>query len=426
MTIAEELRRERAAARASAGVRDVRELRGIDELDSLDQLDLLDWETDPWDEATEAGSVERLRVQTRSIKWLAFTALILLNALVLLAGAVGWWYLGRINPAGEASEPASFTVQAADTVESISERLENGGWITDAAVFGFYVDRHGGLELTPGYYEIARDDHMGNVLARLRTPPGQTYTKVTLIEGLTVAEMAVRLDNSIVPMSVAGFDAAVANPTITSALRPPGVTSLEGLLFPDTYQVSNAENEGQIISRMIGQMERVANQEDLIAGAQRLGRTPYEILIIASMIEEEASTEDDRLKISRVIHNRLDIDMELAIDAAVRYGTVQQGLDPNTIPFSQQRQTPGPWNTYQNDGLPPTPITNPGRAAIHAALNPAPDPGLGDPICFGLRTADCRYLYYVLADDEGNHVFAATGEQHNANVDAARAAGLLD
>lgn len=158
MTLAEELRRERAAARAAAGVGDVRQRRGIDQLDSLDQLDLLDWETDPWDEATEAGHVERLRVQTRSLKWLAFTALILLNALVLLAGAVGWWYIGRINPAGEASAPASFTVGADDTVESISERLEDGGWITDGAVFRFYVDRHGGLELTPGYYEIPRDD----------------------------------------------------------------------------------------------------------------------------------------------------------------------------------------------------------------------------------------------------------------------------
>lgn len=426
MSIAEQLRREREEAREEARGRDVRDRRGIDELETLDQLEVIDWENDPWDDAVFAGSVERLRTQTRPIKWIAYTALIVVLALVLMAGVVGWWYLGRINPEGEPSAPVSFTVEETDTLQSISERLAAGGWITDAAVFRFYVEHHGGLELTPGYYEIARDDHMGNVLARLRTPPSQTYTKVTFPEGYTLAEMAVRLDNDILPLTVAGFERALANPAITSSLLPPGQTSFEGLLFPDTYEVSNADNEGQLIQRMIGQMERVASQTDLALRAPNVGLSPYEVLIVASMIEEEAKTEGDRAKIARVIYNRLELGMNLEIDAAVRYGTLQQGLDPREVPFSQQRQTPGPWNVYQNPGLPATPITNPGRASIEAALSPAPDPGLGDPICRGIPSRECRYLYYVLADDEGNHAFAATGEQHQVNVDAAAAAGLLD
>jgi len=427
MTIADELAKERAAARAAAreSSTDVRQLRGIEDLDSLDQLDLLGWETDPWDQADATGSLERLRTQTRSLKWLAYTALVVVIAGILVAGLVGWWYIGRINPEGEPSQPISFTVEATDTVESISRRLEAGGFITDAAVFRWYLDHHGGLELTPGYYELPRNDHMGNVLARLRTPPSQTYTKVTFPEGLTVAEMAVRLDNAIVPMTVADFSAAAVDPAIVSTIRPPGVTSLEGLLFPDTYQVSNAESEAQVIERMIGQMERVLGQEDVVAGAERLGRTPYEIVVIASMIEEEARTDEDRAKIARVIYNRLARGMPLQVDAAVRYQTVQNGGDPQQD-FVAQRDAPGPWNTYLNTGLPATPITNPGRASIQAALNPAPNPGVGDPICAGLAAADCQYLFYVLADEEGHHVFAATGEQHEANVAAARAAGVLD
>lgn len=424
MTIAEELAKERAAARAAAS-HDVNELRGIDDLDSLDQLDLLGWEDDPWDQTDAAGTVERLRTQTRALKWLAYTSMVLLIVLVLVAGAVGWWYIGRLNPDGETTAPVSFTVEANDTLRTVSERLEAGGFVTDAGVFRWYVEQHGGLELTPGYYELPRSDHMGNVQARLNTPPSQTYTKVTFPEGLTVAEMAVRLDNTIVPMTVADFNAAAADPAIVSTIRPEGIASLEGLLFPDTYQVSNAESEAQVIERMIGQMERVGNQEDLVPGAERLGRTPYEILIIASMIEEEARSEDDRAKISRVIQNRLAIGMPLQIDAAVRYQTIQNGGDPQTD-FVGQRETPGPWNTYLNTDLPATPITNPGRASIRAALNPAPNPGVGDPICAGLAPQDCRYLYYVLADEEGNHVFAATGEQHEINVQNARAAGVLD
>ena len=184
-------------------------------------------------------------------------------------------------------------------------------------------------------------------------------------------------------MTAADFLAAAADPAVLASLRPPGVTSLEGLLFPDTYQVSNGESEAQVIERMIAQMERVASQEDIVAKGERFGQSPYEILIIASLIEREAKTDEDRPKIARVIYNRLAIGMPLAIDASVLYGTAQAGLDPNTdvTPFAQQREMPGPWNTYLNQGLPPTPIANPGRASIHAALNPAPNPSVGDPLC---------------------------------------------
>ena len=117
--------------------------------------------------------------------------------------------------------------------------------------------------------------------------------------------------------------------------------------------------------------------------------------------------------------------MPLQIDATVLYGAAQAGLDP-TLPFSEVRQVDRPYNTYLHAGLPPTPIANPGRASIQAALNPAPNPSVGDPICVDLPDPSrCYYLYYVLADEDGSHVFAATPEQHDANVDKAREAGLL-
>ena len=218
------------------------------------------------------------------------------------------------------------------------------------------------------------------------------------------------------------FFRAASDPEIVSRLRPDGVTSLEGLLFPDTYQVSNGESEAQVIERMIALMERVAiDQEDIETKGAALGQSPYAILTIASMIEEEAKLAEDRAKIARVIYNRLAIGMPLQVDATLLYG---QNRDR---PISELREIDTAYNTYLHTGLPPTPISNPGRASIEAALNPAPNPSVGDPICQDLpEDTPCEYLYYVLANEEGGHVFAATGEQHAANVAAAQAAGLLD
>ncbi len=271
MTIAEELARERAAQRSAY---DVNDRRGIDALDSTDQLDSLDWNADPWDDTHTAGSVERLRWQTRSIKWAAYVTMVVVIVLILIAGAVGWWYVRQINPPGEAGDPQSFTVDPSDTLRTLSQRLEDAGFIVDSGVFRWYVDHHGGLELTPGYYELQASDHMGNIMARLSTPPGQTYTKVTFPEGFTVGQIAARIDRDMATMTADDVLAAASDPNIVASLRPPGITSLEGMLFPDTYQISNGESAGQVVTRMIAQMERVTSQEDIVTKSQRFGYAP--------------------------------------------------------------------------------------------------------------------------------------------------------
>jgi len=383
-----------------------------------------DWELDEWDEVAEVPGVEPLRGQNRVAKWAVWTSFALVTVLMLVIGYVGWWYLGRVQPdTGAPPEAVEFIVADDDTLELVADRLQATGLVEDASVFLWYIDQKGGLELTPGYYELRTNLHIGDVLARLRTPPAETYQRITFPEGFTLRQMANRLADQQPLLDAEEFLAAARTATIPDVYgRPAGETWAEGLLFPDTYQISNADNEAQVIERMVGLMERVAvNQEDLAEGAAALGLTPYQVLIVASMIEKEAKLDADRPKIARVIYNRLDIDMLLQIDAAVYYGT---DVD---APFSQLRQIDTPYNTYMHHGLPPTPIANPGRASIRAALNPAPDPPPGDPICRDLPdpTVGCHYVFYVLANDQGGHAFAATEEQHAANVAAARAAGLL-
>ena len=383
-----------------------------------------DWAVDEWDEVVEVPAVEPLRQQTRIVKWVVWASFVIVVGLVLVAGYVGWWYLGQTAPEGEPGAPVAFNVTELDTLDTLTDRLVVEGFVEDASVFKWYVERKGGLEITPGFYQLPVNSHMGNVLARLRTPPDQTYFRVTFPEGFTIEQMAERLAESSPRLDAEPFLETARNGGLPVPFeRPAGVTTLEGLLFPDTYQVSNADNEAQVIDRMIKIMERVAQQEDLEERAAELGRTPYEILVIASMIEKEAKLAEDRPKIARVIYNRLFIGMNLQIDAAVRYGA-----PAGVTEFSQMRQVPGPYNTYLNGGLPPTPIANPGRASIRAALNPAANPPPGDPVCQVLDdpTQGCIYLFYVLADEQGGHAFAVTAEQHQSNVNAAAAAGLLD
>lgn len=390
-----------------------------------DHRPALEWPTDPWDDPDGTGSVERLRHQSTPIKWIAYTLMTLVIVAILIAGAVGWWYLQRLNPDGPPGDAVSFTITADDDLRSLSERLHDEGIVSDPDIFEWYVEREGGLEIIPGYYQLRPDDHVGNVLGRLRTPPSQTTTKVTFPEGFTIDKMATRLETTVPRLSAEEFRAAANDPAIPSAWRPPGVTTMQGLLFPDTYEVSNAESETQVIERMVALMERVGEQEDIETLSAARGLTPYQILIVASMIEREAAVPEDRAKIARVIYNRLFFGTPLDIDAAVLYGAAEAGLDLER-PFSELRQIDGPYNTYLRVGLPPTPIANPGRASIRAALNPAPNPAPGDPICRDLPNPnECTYLFYVLADADGSHAFSATSEQHDANVQRALEAGLL-
>ena len=384
------------------------------------------WVDDPWDhvEAAPNDDLVGYRRPWRPNSWLVRGLLAVVFALIIGGGAVGWWYLRQVNPSGEASAAVNFTVVEGDNLDAVSRRLEADGFITSARVFRWYVDRRGGIDFVPGYYQLKPRDHMGNIMGSLNTPPAQTFVNVTFPEGYTVEQVAARLAEKVPRLDAAGFLQQASSGVVVSDFGPQsastGPTALEGLLFPDTYQISGDDSATRVIQRMADLMERVGRQEGLDKSQEKVGLSPYEVLVVASMIEREAKVPEDRAKIARVIYNRLRRDMLLQIDATLRY---QQ---PDELSIAELVGIDSAYNTYTRKGLPPTPIANPGRASIRAALNPAPNPPLSDPMCKDLKkTQKCEYVYYVIADKEGRHVFAATLKQHEANVEAARAAGLI-
>ena len=399
----------------------------IDDVDDLDVLDTFDWHDDPWDASLGVGEVERVRTQTRTAKWIGYAALLLVNLLIVGAGCYGWWYIRQANAPGAVGAPIEFNIAEGETLRQVSERLEDEGFIENAAFFRDYVGDHDGLEIVPGLYRIATGDHVGNVLAVLRTPPSETFTSVTFPEGFTVRQMAERLAAELPNFNAETFLAAANDPSVPSLYRPAGHNLLEGLLFPATYRVYNADSERQVVIRMVEQMERVGGQEEIESGVVGVAAayTPYQILTVASMIEREARTEADRPMIARVIYNRLAIPgANLQIDATVIYNVPREEYEVEGA-IDRLQGVDSPWNTYTRAGLPQTPIANPGRESIEAALHPAPNPSPGSAECRDVPASECRWMYYVVKDEQGNHAFAVTLAQHEANVQRASDAGLL-
>lgn len=165
------------------------------------------------------------------------------------------------------------------------------------------------------------------------------------------------------------------------------------MLFPDTYQVADETDERTFVRRLVTELDDTLFALDAETIAPQYGLTPYEIVVVASLIEEEARVPDERPMIARVIYNRLRDGIPLGIDATSRYEAEISGRSRDDFDFDSD----SPYNTRRIAGLPPTPIAAAGRASIEAALNPA----------------DGDWIYYVLADEQGNHVFTASFNEFN-------------
>jgi UPF0755 protein len=178
-------------------------------------------------------------------------------------------------------------------------------------------------------------------------------------------------------------------------LLPPEVDNLEGLLFPSTYQIVRKDSEADVARRLVDQTVEETVELDFEAKAAARGVTPYEAVIVASMIEAEAKAPGDRGKIARVIYNRLDEGMRLGIDATVLYAL---GEHKNVL-TNADLAVDSPYNTRKVAGLPPTPIGAPGAGSLEAAVNPAE----GD------------WLYYVVSDCAGHHAFSESYDEFLQN-----------
>lgn len=305
------------------------------------------------------------------------------------------------RPAGTNPTPVKFIVSAGDTADDISRNLQAYGLITDADLFKQLVKYQGVAQnLQAGEYELAATMTMDDIVVALQRSR-QNEVRVTVREGWRLEQIAEVLSSSGVStydallkvMRSGNFDAGVVS-------GKPADVSLEGYLYPDTYQMDPRWTAEKVIDLLISTMDSRFTPA-MRQQATARGLTIHQVLTIASLVEREAVLASERPHVASVYLNRIAKNMALEADATVQYALgydkVQQRWWPQ-ITLDQYRTTESPYNTYLRRDLPPGPICSPSLASIQAVLQPA-------------KSDD---LFYI-AKGDGSHVFAKTFEEHLEN-----------
>ena len=367
-----------------------------------DATDVSDGDTPPGDASGGTGPGRGDRRRRRRRRTLLAIALVLVPVvLVLLAGG---WFLYELNPPGGAGKRVGVDIPRRTGTSEIGDLLADKGVIGSSQAFQIYVGVTRAGPFAPGHYTMRENLGVRDAVNTLKSGPAKgPEARLVVPPGLTLSEIADRV-GALKGHSRDAFLQVAQSGAVRSKYQPPDVTSLEGLLFPDTYFVSKDETDQQILTRLVSKFDEVADAIRL-SEPNAAGLSPYQTIITASLIEREAKLDEDRPLISAVIHNRLAAGQALQIDATVCYA--KGGCTQS--PTSADLAIDSPYNTYKVAGLPPTPISTVTATSLRAAQTPAQVP----------------YLYYVLSDKNGKHAFATTPEEHQRNVEEARKKGLL-
>jgi UPF0755 protein len=291
-------------------------------------------------------------------------------------------------------KPVYVTIRHGENTAEIASQLDREGLLRSKQLFIWWAKlRHIDRRLQPGRYEISGPTAMSDLLDILHEGRAMTLT-LTFPEGWTIARIAAYLaaELDIDSADIAGL---TRDKHMIERWDIPQ-DDMEGYLLPETYAFFWGISPNEIIEGML-QESRAFWDDEKTARLAELGWSRHDALTLASMIEAETGSNDERSRISAVFHNRLRLGMLLQCDPTVIYG--MGGLPPGELLLRKDLEFESPYNTYKYAGLPPGPICNPGKAAILAALYPA-------------QTDE---LYFV-ADGQGGHVFTATLNEHNRAV----------
>jgi UPF0755 protein len=313
-------------------------------------------------------------------------ALLLVGLAVPVAGGLGWRC--ALAPASDSDADVVFTVAPGTSLRRLGRDLEAAGLVRSASAFEWLGrSRAAASQLRAGEYLLRAGWTSREILDRIVAGRVRTY-EVVLPEGLTAAEIAVRLEEAGLA-EAAAFLAVVADPAAPERFGVEG-PGLEGYLFPETYQLARGLSVDQVVGTLVEHFLGVWREIEPAAKAR--GLSMREVTILASIVERETGAVEERPLIAAVFQNRMALGMRLETDPTVIYGI--RDFDGN-LTRAHLDDPNNPYNTYQIPGLPPGPIANPGAAALRAVVDPA----------------DEKYLYFVSRND-GTHVFSRSYREH--------------
>jgi UPF0755 protein len=318
-------------------------------------------------------------------------ALITLFLIALLA--VGGWVAWQLYVPVTPPESTSLLLHPGYSTRRIAAELKKAGVIRNQRAFWLWHLLHPKLTLKAGEYLFEREATLPQVYERVAR--GDIYFHVvTIPEGYTMFDIAKAMEDAGLGSAADFLRVAETQTQLISDLAPE-VKSLEGYLFPNTYQFTRTQSLEEMAAEMVHQFRQVAQQIGLNSDVPR-------VVTMASIVEKETAAPEERPLVASVYYNRLAQNMALDADPSVIYAELLLGTYQGSLHHADLAVN-SPYNTYRFPGLPPGPIGNPGKSALEAALHPD----------------TTKFLYFV-SDGNGHHRFARSLEEHNRNVAAYR------
>jgi UPF0755 protein len=353
-------------------------------------------------------------------------------AFILLAVLGGGVYFGyskvkdffvAADYSGEGTDPVQVTIAKNATLTEIGNTLVDSDVVKSTKAFvNAAGDNPRGKNIQSGTYKMRKQMAAKSAVTLLLDPKSRITSGVTITEGQTSMQIYATLSKAT-NIPVKDFQAAAKKPVEDLGVpdywfkrrdnKPAATSSIEGFLFPDTYEFDPKLNAEQILKVMVDRFLTVTGDMQFADNVQNnLSVSPYEALIVASLTQAESGTNADMPKIARVAYNRAYKNhMPLQFDTTANYWIQLNGGKAKfsgKLTGGELDDPKNPYNTVSKQGLPPGPINNPGKVALQSAMSPASGP----------------WLYFVVIDKNGNSAFATTNSQHEANKQKACANGI--
>jgi UPF0755 protein len=320
--------------------------------------------------------------------------ILLLIAIAAAAGFAAWQMYVPVKPAGQ----QFVLLHSGYSTRRIAAELKKDGIIRSELAFRLWHATHRKHKLKAGEYLFERDSTLPQVYDRIAR--GDIYFHVvTIPEGFTIFDIAKAMEDAGLGSAADFLRVAESQTQLISDIAP-GAKSLEGYLFPNTYEFTRTQSLEEMAAVMVHQFRQVAHEIGLISDVATADVS--KVVTMASIVEKETAAPEERPRVAGVYYNRLAHKMALDADPSVIYAELLTGTYQGSLHHADLAVN-SPYNTYRFPGLPPGPIANPGRSALEAAFHP-----------------DTTNFLYFVSDGNGHHRFAVTLAEHDRNVTAYR------